>query len=156
MRAEWINPFIEAFHSVMPGIGFESIQKKGVTVQTESIHGDGVAINIGVVGDVKGSVVYNIEASNAKALASKMMMGMPVEEINDMSKSALAELSNMLTAHASNNFEQISIQTNISPPTVLYGEDLWVDMNTEKYLKIEMEADGILIDIHVAMQEQAA
>lgn len=53
-----------------------------------------------------------------------MMMGLPVEELNEMAQSALSELSNMLTANASINFSNIGVNVNISTPTLMYGQDI--------------------------------
>ena len=104
MDVRLINPFIGAVTGIMPQIGFSNITRKGISLKEKKFMVSGVVLTLGIVGDKKGNVVYSIDMDGAKKIASTMMMGMPVEELDDMSKSALSELSNMLTANASINF----------------------------------------------------
>ncbi|WXR61733.1 chemotaxis protein CheX [Peptostreptococcaceae bacterium AGR-M142] len=153
MDIKYINPFVEGFLNVMPVLGFQDVKRNSVRVREDNtIQYSGVALMLGIVGDIKGNVIYGLELDSAKKIASKMMMGMPVEELNDMAQSAISELSNMLTANASTNFEKMGININISTPTLMYGESFEAKMNTETVLCIEMMADGIPLEINVALQ----
>lgn len=118
-----------------------------------SVESLGILINLGIVGDIKGNIVYNIEGENGKKIASKMMMGLPVEKLNEMAQSALSELSNMLTANASINFSNIGVNVNISTPTLMYGQDIKIKLNTDKILNIKIVADDIPIDVNVAFEK---
>ncbi|CBZ03592.1 chemotaxis protein CheX [Clostridium botulinum H04402 065] len=113
----------------------------------------GILINLGIVGDIRGNIVYNIQGENGKKIASKMMMGLPVEELNEMAQSALSELSNMLTANASINFSNIGVNVNISTPTLMYGQDIKIKLNTDKILNIKIVADDIPIDVNIAFEK---
>jgi chemotaxis protein CheX len=146
-----VNPFIEAFFNIMPQVGFSDIKKQGITVNNE-IKSKGIIINVGIVGDAKGNIVYITDIESGKKIASKMMMGFPVNELDDMAQSALSELTNMLTANASINLSNIGVNVNISTPTLLYGEDIQIKMNVDKILCIQLTADGIPIDVNVALQ----
>ncbi|TCO76892.1 chemotaxis protein CheX [Marinisporobacter balticus] len=150
MDVKLINPFIEAFLVVMPQIGFNDIKKGKMSLKDKNIKSDGVMINLGIIGDVKGNVLYGMTIENAKTIASKMMMGMSVETLDDMAQSALSELSNMLTANASINFSNMEINTNISTPTLMYGKDFNVQVNVQKVICIEILADGIPIEVNIA------
>ena len=69
-----------------------------------------------------------------------------------MAESAISELSNMLTANASINFSKLDLETNISTPRVMFGEDFEVVVNMPQYICIEMLADGLIISINVAVK----
>ena len=103
----------------MPQLGFQSIEKGEVSVKGRNLENDGVIIVVGIVGEIKGNVVYCLELECAKKIASTMMMGMPVIEFDDMAQSALSELSNMLTANAATSFAEMGISLDISTPTLL-------------------------------------
>ncbi|MHB9940158.1 chemotaxis protein CheX [Clostridium sporogenes] len=152
MDAKYINPFIDSFYNILPQIGFSNVTRKDVTVKN-NVESLGILINLGIVGDIKGNIVYNIEGENGKKIASKMMMGLPVEELNEMAQSALSELSNMLTANASINFSNIGVNVNISTPTLMYGQDIKIKLNTDKILNIKIVADDIPIDVNVAFEK---
>ncbi len=151
MDVKHINPFIEAFFNIMPQVGFSDVKKHGITVN-DNIESKGIIINLGIVGDVKGNVVYIMDIESGKKIASKMMMGLPVNELDDMAQSALSELTNMLTANASINLVSTGLNVNISTPTLLYGENIHIKMNIDKILCIHLTADDIPIDINVALQ----
>ncbi len=131
----------------MPQLGFQSIEKGEVSVKGRNLENDGVIIVVGIVGEIKGNVVYCLELECAKKIASTMMMGMPVIEFDDMAQSAL---SDMLTANAATSFAEMGISLDISTPTLLYGEKISVKMNSDKVLCIELIADTIPIHVNIS------
>ncbi|MCY6958687.1 chemotaxis protein CheX [Clostridium brassicae] len=153
MDVKFINPFIDSILSVMPELGFKEIKKQGISIKEKSIKSLGVMLTLGVVGDIKGNVVYCLDMEGAKKIASVMMMGMPVNELDEMAQSALSELSNMLTANASTHFANDGININISTPAMMYGHDFEAKMNTEKILCIGVLVDDVLIEINIALEK---
>ncbi|MFV3012027.1 chemotaxis protein CheX [Clostridium botulinum] len=152
MDAKYINPFIDSFYNVLPQLGFCNVTREDVAIKN-NVESLGILINLGIVGDIKGNIVYNIQGENGKKIASKMMMGLPVEELNEMAQSALSELSNMLTANAGINFSNIGVNVNISTPTLMYGQDIKIKLNTDKILNIKIVADDIPIDVNIAFEK---
>lgn len=146
-----INPFIEAVNDILPQLGFETITQKGMCEKSKKIVASGIVLTLGIVGDKKGNVAYAIETEGAKQIASIMMMGMPVDELDDMAKSAISELSNMLTANASINFSNQSINVDISPPTMLTGQEIELSMSKDQVMCVEFDVDGINMEINVAL-----
>lgn len=151
MDVRLINPFIGAVTGIMPQVGFSSITRKGISLKGKKFIVSGVVLTLGIVGDKKGNVVYSIDMDGAKKIASTMMMGMPVEELDDMSKSALSELSNMLTANASINFSNDGINVDISVPTMMYGEEIEINLQKDNIVCIDFDVDGIVLSVNVAL-----
>ena len=151
MDVRLINPFIGAVTGIMPQIGFSNITRKGISLKEKKFMVSGVVLTLGIVGDKKGNVVYSIDMDGAKKIASTMMMGMPVEELDDMSKSALSELSNMLTANASINFSTDGINVDISVPTMMYGEEIEINLQKDNIVCIDFDVDGIVLSVNVAL-----
>ena len=151
MDVRLINPFIGAVTGIMPQIGFSNITRKGISLKEKKFMVSGVVLTLGIVGDKKGNVVYSIDMDGAKKIASTMMMGMPVEELDDMSKSALSELSNMLTANASINFSNDGINVDISVPTMMYGEEMEINLQKDNIVCIDFDVDGIVLSVNVAL-----
>ncbi len=69
---------------------------------------------------LRGQVILTMETETACYIASKMMMGMPVPELNDMAKSAVSEMSNMILGNAATIFDE-NIALDITPPTITLG-----------------------------------
>ncbi len=152
MDVKYVNPFVESFSAVMPQLGFANVQKGKLSLKGRELTSSGVIIIVGIVGAVRGNVVYTIDIENAKKIASTMMMGMPVNEFDEMSKSAISELTNMLTANAATCFSNIGISIDISTPTLLQGEEVSVKMSSDQVLCIQLLAESIPIEINIAFE----
>ena len=152
MDVNHINPIIESFMTVLPQLGIADIVRKGVTVKGKEIESPGVVIIVGLVGDIKGNVIYGMSIADAKKIASIMMMGMPVDDFNDLAQSAISELSNMLTANVAINYSEQDINVNISTPTLIHGEFV-ANASIDKVLCIQMGADGTNIDVNISLEK---
>jgi chemotaxis protein CheX len=82
-----------------------------------------------------------------------MMMGMEVGEVDEMSQSALSELTNMLTANAATNFYNLGINIDISTPALFYGDNITAKMSSNQVICIELFADENPIEINIAFQK---
>jgi chemotaxis protein CheX len=153
MEVNLINPFINSFLNVMPQLGFKEVKKQGVSVKGHNIKSLGVMMIIGIVGDIKGNILYSLSIESAKQIASVMMMGSPVTDFDDMAQSALSELSNMLTANASTNFASNGTNINISTPTLILGIDIEANMRSNQVLCITLLVDNIPIEINIAFNK---
>ena len=151
MDVKYINPFLESFSAVMPQLGYENIQKGSLSVKGQELVNSGVNIIIGIVGKIRGNVVYNLEMQSAKNIASTMM-GMPIEELDEMSKSALSELANMLTASAATSFYNLGLPVDISTPTLLQGENISIKMSSNQVLCVQLLADDNAVDVNIAFE----
>ena len=110
MNEKYINPFLQAFVNIMPQFGLTEISRRNVSLKGRSIKSPGVIVIIGIFGAVKGNVIYAMTEEDAKKVASAMMMGMPVNELDELAQSAISELVNMLTANVATNFSLEGIQ----------------------------------------------
>jgi chemotaxis protein CheX len=81
-----------------------------------------------------------------------MMNSEKIEKLDDMAKSALGELTNMLTAHAATAFSTMKILMQISTPACIEGEDIEITMSSEKVLCIQMLVDDSPIDINISFE----
>ncbi len=152
MDIKHINPFVESFSAVMPQLGFESVGMGAVTAKGNEITGTGIAVILGIVGSVRGNVVYMLTIEAAKQIASVMMGGMDVEEFDDDASSAISELTNMLTANAATSFANAGVVIDISTPTMLQGVNMSIKMSAEQTLCVELVADSIPIEVNLSFE----
>ena len=152
MDVKFINPFIESFTYVMPELGFTDVKMGDISAKEKDISASGVLVILGVVGAVRGNVVYAIDIEAAKSIASAMMMGAPVDEFDDMASSAISELTNMLTANAATAFSKSGIIIDISTPSMLQGENMVINMSFDKVICVQLLADNIPIEINIAFE----
>lgn len=152
MDVKYINPFIDAFLNIFPQFGMSNVQKSGISLKGKDIKSAGVMIMLGLIGDVRGNVIYSMNAEDAKKIASTMMMGAPVETLDELAQSAISELSNMLTATAASGFYNEGINIDISTPTLMYG-DFTATSSTDKTICVEMLVEGMKIEINIAFEK---
>lgn len=136
-----INPFLQSSISIV-----ESVTGVKMTVgkpeKTDfKFKDETYAIQVGVVGEMKGQVILGMNEKNAKDIASKMMFGMPVTEIDEMSASALNELSNMIMGNTATIFSTLGIIIDITPPLAVHGKDLKLNSDIEG-IKVPLNYDG--------------
>ncbi|HML33758.1 chemotaxis protein CheX [Sporomusa sphaeroides] len=152
MDVTMINPILEAFVSIVPQLGFQKVEKKGISLKGSILTYQGVLINIGVVGPLKGAILIGMDLDSAKQFASKMMMGMEVPELDSLAQSAISEMGNMVCANACTNFAKVGIDgLDISPPTLLIGNDGQVRLAVSEVLVVNLTVDGILVNVYCGL-----
>ena len=152
MDVNHINPIIESFMTVMPQIGMQNVKRLGISVKDRAIESPGVVIIVGLVGDIKGNIIYGMSNDDAKKIASDMMMGKEVAEFDELAQSAVSELTNMLTATVATNYFEQGINVNISTPTLIYGEFI-ANASIDKVLCIQMQVNEAIVEVNVSLEK---
>ena len=124
MNKNDVIPFIKAVGIVLNQFGLKDIKYQSIQKKEEMIIEKDVSAFLGIVGDMSGNVAYCFSEETGKKLASLLMMGEAVDEIDSMANSAVAEVSNMISGTASGIFEKNKIALDITPPTVISGKDI--------------------------------
>lgn len=135
-----INPFLQSSLSI-----FESVAQLKLTVGRPSVAplnftDTTFILQVGVTGEMKGQVLIVLSVENAKDIASRMMCGMPVPELDEMSRSALGELSNMIMGNTATLFSTQNILIDITPPLSLLGNKLMLQADVQA-LKVPLYLD---------------
>ena len=154
MDAKLVNPFVDAFTTVMPQMGFPEPTRLKMNVREQNAVSKGVSVIVGFTKQIRGNVVYNMTEDTAKFIASTMMMGMPVAEFDAMAQSAISEMSNMLTANAATNLTGMGLEVDISTPSLSIGENFQVKISDSQYLTVEMDLAGHVVELDIAVEQQ--
>jgi chemotaxis protein CheX len=152
MDVSIINPLLAAFVNVLPQIGFQTVDKKSLSLAKTMVENSGVMINIGVTGPLKGVVIIGMDDGSARRFASKMMMGMDVPELDSLAQSAISEMGNMVCANACSHFSEAGITgLDISPPTMLLGKGAKVRLPVPQVIVIGLTVDDIEVSVFVGL-----
>lgn len=152
MKVEYINPFISATFEILKMVADFNPVKGKLTLKNEPVPSYGVSVLIGVVGEVKGQVIYSLSEKTAMGISSKMMMGMPVEEFDEMAKSAISELANMITGNASTQLSSQGFEVDISPPTLVTGTNVHITTNTMQTIVVPVQTEEGIFEINIALE----
>ncbi|MDT0126515.1 chemotaxis protein CheX [Paenibacillus sp. RRE4] len=142
MKAEVINPFLESARNVFEQLIQVSPSTGNLGVKNVEYIADHVWIVIGMTGQLSGNIVFGIQETVALKIVSAMMGGFVITEMDDMSKSAISELGNMISGNASTILSNQGVVVDITPPQVMQSEIL-AKFNATKALSIPLMMDGI-------------
>lgn len=152
MDVETVNSILQAFIEILPQIGLQNVEKKGVSASGPDLANKGVIINIAVTGSLKGAILIGMEVNSAKSFASKMMMGMEVAELDGLAQSAISEMGNMVCANSCTRLSQAGYSDlDISPPILLIGAGGQIRLPIPKILVVHLAADGIPLEVYIGL-----
>ncbi len=124
MKAEYVNAFIKASTEVLNNFVTEKFSVGRPYIRQNPFPTKEIVILLGITGDIKGQAVFSLSEQMAKAVASGMMMGMPVDEIDEMAKSALSELGNMIMGNSATLLFNLGVKIDITPPSLVKGQSI--------------------------------
>ena len=111
-------------------------------------YNDNIMVIVGV--RANGAVALVMNLSTAKNIASKMMGGMKLDTLDEMGKSAISELTNMILGNTATILFNRGISVEITPPSTLMGDNIEVSTGKRKTVRIPLllgSAGEIIIDV---------
>ena len=151
MNVDYINPFLKAAISIIKDACQVELKVGKPYASSINFTDDTVIILIGVTGEMRGQVVLSMHVDKACNIASRMMMGMPVEQLDDMATSAISELGNMIMGNAATIFSTKGILIDITPPTVCRG-NLTIAQSFAQNICVPLSGGDITIELDVAVK----
>lgn len=149
VKAEVINPFLESARLVIEQLIQVSPSTGNLGIKNAEIIDGHIWILIGMTGQLSGNIVFGLEEQVAMRMVSAMMGGFAITEIDEMGKSAISELGNMISGNASTILSNQGIVVDITPPQVMRSENL-TSFVPQRALYIPLQVDGIgELDIQV-------
>ena len=100
LKAEFINPFIGAAYDIIKRVTEIEATKGELSLANSPVRGDEVNVVIGVTGDLKGQIIFCLSEATALVFASRMLMNLTTETFNELAKSAICEMANMILGRA--------------------------------------------------------
>lgn len=152
MKENLTSPFFTAVVNVLEQIGVSDITHENVLEKNELVIKEDLTAFIGIVGDIKGNVSYCCSLETAKNLASIMMMGMEIEEIDDMCRSALSELLNMIAGNTTMLFSEQKVNLDITSPSVVVGEEMFFILSFYKTISLTLNTSIGVIGANISLE----
>ncbi|NLG87642.1 MAG: chemotaxis protein CheX [Clostridiaceae bacterium] len=155
MNVEYINPFIEASQQVFQMVtGIKPTLGK-VYLKNSPYPSDSVAVIVGLTGKLRGQVIMSLNIETAMSIASIMMGGMPVQVFDDIPKSAISELGNMIMGNTATILFTKGIGIEITPPSLLMGEKITVSQTNMKTICVPLNlGDNGKITIDISLENE--
>lgn len=151
INVEHINPFLMASTKILKEMCFVEAKVGKPYIKNPAFFSDTMIILIGFTGEMKGQAMIAFENSVACDIASKMIM-MPITEMDELAKSAICELGNMIMGNTATVFSTKGIAIDITPPTVANGS-MSFTTNYASNICIPLEYDkNKVIEINIAIK----
>ena len=156
LNSEHINPFVIASQNILATVCNEEIAIGKLSIKNKPYYAEDVVVIIGVTGELEGQVIFNLSEETARAIVSKMMMGAPVPVLDEMAKSGICELANMMLGNTATNFYNNGIKVDITPPSLLFGQGIQVSTLKGEFMSIplQLKSTGLTFEISVCIGEK--
>lgn len=151
MKVEYINPFVQSASSILEQVAQLKMERGKLSLRQKMFPSPEVSVILGVTGDVKGQVIYGLDQATALAIAKRMMMGLELDDFDDVARSAIGELGNMITGNATGILEKENIMTNISPPAIVTGQKVYVSSIEGAVLVVPLVCELGTLEINVCL-----
>ena len=148
MKADHVNPFIISVCKIIQDMCMLDLKIGKPNMTQGNYLGTSSIIKLGLVGQLQGEVLLNIEQPVALEIVSKMMMS-PVTEIDALGQSAISELGNMVAGNAATVFANSDILIDITPPTYYTGGDFKPDVPQVFSIPFSCDAGNMSVDVYI-------
>lgn len=115
-----IEPFTQAARAVLQGEVGSPVEAGSHTLETSPLVASDVTVLVGLAGQLRGALMLSMEMETVLRMASRMA-GEELTCLDELAKSAVAELTNMVTGRATIDLEHLGYPCQISAPTVVTG-----------------------------------
>ena len=130
MDGKTINSFFEAATEIFKEIGFPEAD---FITDNASGNFEGIIANVGLTGEYNGFLVFKTNIDAASAFIERMLANLGMEHsesgFSQFHKEAIGEIVNQVSGRAVMKLSENSINCNITPPTIITGNNLYFDHN---------------------------
>jgi chemotaxis protein CheX len=143
MKAEYINPFVDAVYELYSTMLGAKVTRKGLAVSRQEQQPREVMAIIGFSGAVKGTAALALPGDTAKAMTSRILGEDDTSDDEKAVSDTIAELVNIIAGSAKAKLSTAVGQTlDLSLPVVLRGQNYQVDSPTKcTWLEVPFESD---------------
>lgn len=123
-RLEYVRAFFQAAENVISQVLNEAPTKASPIFHANSdILLQEVNVTVGLTGDVAGQITLGMDKPAALRVAGTMMME-EVTAFDEISISALQELTNMISGNGRFMLHDLGVTSDITPPSMLMGRGI--------------------------------
>jgi len=123
MRFEFIAPFIDAAITVLNDVLAVEVTKGRATLQETITPESCLSVTFGLVGEVEGTVLFDIPEKTAFEIAGAMNCAQ-LDTIGPVLIDTIAELMNMIVGRSVTLINDKGFRFNLTPPMIISGKEI--------------------------------
>ncbi len=152
MNVRFLNPFLDAAHQVLQAETDLTVSKGKIELEKSALTTEDITVLISLIGEVQGVVLYGLSQRTGLEIVARMM-GQEFEAFNDLARSGIAEMGNVITGRASIFLAEGGLEATISPPTVIEGAGAEISTVDFSRVVVPLETEAGKITVHLALRE---
>lgn len=152
MKAELINPFVEAAKKVIEAEVRTVVHRGELSLQASPYTTMDITTLVAVTGEVQGIVLYSLQEAAALAFV-EAMIGQPFHTLDDLAVSGIAEMGNVITGNAGIALAEAGFTTKIAPPVVIIGNGTKISTLDIQRLVVPLSSSLGTLEVQVALRE---
>lgn len=153
IKSEHINPFITGTIETVESVTGIKLGIVGTSVTNSPIQSCGTMVQVGVVGDIKGSMLANINENTKYKILGIMFGGMDIKgQSSEMLNSAIGELFNMVMGTVATKLEGIGVKIDITPPNVISGEEASVSVSKSPAIELNLKNEDLDLKLYLSIK----
>lgn len=132
MKAEFINPFLNATKNVLETMCQTQVSAKKPTLKENTLTYGEVTGIIGMVSDtISGNMILSFSEQCILHVVANMLMEEPKEKVDDEIVDAVGELTNMICGGAKAQLAKLDYKFDLATPTMVVGKDVEISHYSE-------------------------
>jgi chemotaxis protein CheX len=155
MKAEFINPFLQAATGVLESELGAAPERGSIGLQRSAYTSNEVTAVVGVTGSVSGMVLFSMGESTARGMVG-VMMGQEFPEFDALAQSGIAEIGNVITGRAAVLLAEAGFPSDLAPPMLIIGKGTMLSTLDVQRLVIPLDTQFGLIEVQVALKENVS
>ena len=152
MRAEFINPFLQAAREVLESDLGSTPTRGSIGLKTTAYTTNDVTAVIGVTGQVAGMVLYSLSEKTARGMVSHMM-DQEFEEFDSLAQSGIGEIGNVITGRAAMLLSDAGYKSELAPPMLIIGRGTLISTLDMQRLVVVFDTGYGVLEVQVALKE---
>lgn len=152
MDERYVQPFTDSIAGIFSNFGFGEITGGDIYIKDSFTCKYNLTTIIGLSGKIKGNIALSMPYETARKIASTMMMGMEVTEIDEISVSALGEMTNMICGQAAMALSLQNLPIDITPPTIIHGDNMKLIISQVETLVVDISSSLGSIELNLGLE----
>jgi chemotaxis protein CheX len=152
-----VNMFIGATRTILSeyfSIAVDSVGTPGLLEGGDQM--EQVTVLVSMIGDVEGQFLLGCTPATALAIARSMLVRQEYPEFDDLCRSALCELANIVGGNAATGLAEMGLSCELAPPSVITGEHLSIQSSATQMLYVPIRSSCGELKLFLALRNGSA
>jgi chemotaxis protein CheX len=151
MDVKIINAVLKNMTKVFADAANVEVQLQKPSITRQLAQGYDILTIIGFNGSFEGNLIYALHRPLTLLIVSQMT-NMDYDQVDDLALSAIGELANMVSGHIAVNLETIGKPISITPPSVVVGKEIKVNVDG-LILKVPATIHDLAFEVNMVIRE---